>query len=81
MQNINNMTETTVFVSDAVLNGEWKISRISRLHGELCRSILAEEPPDVGDGDDRFLWRQKQDIYSSSFSCKNTWEQLLTSEK
>lgn len=63
-------------VCDAVVNGDWKISRRSRLHGDLCRCILAEEPPDIGGGEDRFLWRQKQDIYSSSFSCKNTWEQL-----
>lgn len=43
-------------VCDTVVNGEWKISRRSRLHGDMGRCILAKEPPDIGGGSN-VVWR------------------------
>lgn len=63
-------------VCHAVANGEWKISRRSWRHGDLCSRILAEEPPDVAGGADQFLWRHGEDTYTRSFSACNTWDQL-----
>ncbi|XP_019084301.1 PREDICTED: uncharacterized protein LOC109125941 [Camelina sativa] len=64
-------------VADAVRNGDWNLPAARSNNSLTLLAALTELPaPTSTSGADSFLWRNATGNFSSSFSSKETWEQL-----